>query len=215
MEAIQFLEHSVNTYESARLAIAAKGLDRADFGVFNSPYPFLGAMLLHVNQPMAAWTVLEADLARGLLDELGVKTRTQLTPAEDAQRQDLNGKLQALEPRLLKLVSAQKRTSEERAELEMLLRERNHLSSRLAKLAAEISKRELASLVQVQKALAADAAWVAWLDVTDGSGPIQSHWVCVLRATGEPHWEKVPSKPRPTANGPRMTMRRQASSAAS
>src|SRR5262245_62238047 len=50
----------------------------------------------------------------------------------------------------------------------------------------------MASLEQLQAALPDEAAFLTWVDVSDGSGAVQEHWGCVVRSRGQPHWEPLP-----------------------
>jgi len=65
-------------------------------------------------------------------------------------------------------------------------------SKMVAELAVVRSRREVAPLAQVQVALPADAAFIAWVDVADKVGGMQEHWGCVVRPQGLPHWERLP-----------------------
>ena len=60
-----------------------------------------------------------------------------------------------------------------RDELDSLIDERNRLDADLAGLAAAQSRRQVADLSAIQNSLPADAALVAWLDVTERSGHLQ------------------------------------------
>ncbi len=86
-------------------------------------------------------------------------------------------------------------------ELDALLAERRRLEADLADLAVKVSKREVADLTEVRKALPVDAALVAWVDVS--SMGTEEHWVCVVCATGDPVWERLPG------TGPGNTWTRQ------
>src|SRR5262249_2972299 len=71
----------------------------------------------------------------------------------------------------------------------------------LADLAVGLSRRELAALDDVRQALPDDAALVAWLGIS-GFG-FEEHWVCLVRSTGEPVWERLPGT-RPGGKGARQ-----------
>jgi hypothetical protein len=191
-DAAALLERSVHTYEASRLAVAVQGLERAEFGVQRSPYQQLAAALARLDRPADAWAALEAGLARGLLDQLGPASGDALAPDEEAKRRELAGRLGAFEPRLLRLSAALKRNAAEETERKTLLGERQQASSDLAALAAALSKRQVASLAQLQATLATDAAWVSWLDLSDYSGAVREHWACVVRRNGQPLWRQLP-----------------------
>jgi CHAT domain-containing protein/tetratricopeptide (TPR) repeat protein len=198
-DAVEMWVRCAQSFEAARLAIAAKGIDRAEFGTSSSPYNFLAALQARSRRPAEAWSSLEFNLARSLLDEQRAAAPRLLTPAEEAQRRELAGRRAALEPRLLKLSAMVERSAAEEKELAALLAERRQISGELAKLAVELSQRQVATRAQVQAALVADAAWIAWVDLGKTSDKVQEHWVCVLRASGEPIWEKLPAISK---NGP-------------
>jgi tetratricopeptide (TPR) repeat protein len=188
--ALASLETAARSYEATRLNAASGGLERAAFGVKLSRYPFLAAARGRAGRAADAWEALEADLARGLLDEMALRHGPGLSPAQQRQRDELRAQRAPLEARILALVRAPQRTDAETAEQERLLAQRRQLDRELADLAVAVSRRELASLAQVQAALPADAALIAWVDVEDKG--VQEHWGCVVRPQGEPHWERLP-----------------------
>src|SRR5262249_50214958 len=85
------LEKEAQSYEAARLGFAAAGLDRAAFGAQQSPYPVLAAARSRAGRAADAWAALEADLARGWLDELALRRGLSLTPDEQHQRDAWRG----------------------------------------------------------------------------------------------------------------------------
>jgi CHAT domain-containing protein/tetratricopeptide (TPR) repeat protein len=188
--ALASLEAATRSYEAARLNVATGGLDRAAFGAKQSPYPFLAAARSRSGRAADAWVALEANLARGLLDQLALHGGPGLTPAEQRQRDDLQARRTALDARILPLASRTQRTGADTAELERLVGQRQQLDESLAALAVRVSQREVAPLAQLQATLPADAAFVAWVDVALGG--IQEHWGCVVRPQGPPHWERLP-----------------------
>jgi hypothetical protein len=172
------------------LGVAAAGLDRAAFGAKQSPYAFLAAARSRAGRAADAWAALEADLARGLLDELALRRGLGLTPDEQRQRDAWRGQRPPLEGRIFGLVRRAQRTAAEEAELERLLQQRQQLEKSLGALAVAVSRREVATLASLQAALPADAAFVAWADVAFAG--VQEHWGCVVRPQGEPRWERLP-----------------------
>jgi CHAT domain-containing protein/tetratricopeptide (TPR) repeat protein len=190
--ALASLETSAQSYEAARLRVAAAGLDRAAFGAELSPYAFLAAARSRAGRAADAWAALEADLARGLLDELALRRGRSLTPDEQRQRDGWRAQRSPLEARILPLVSRAQRSAAETAELDRLLQQRRELDKSLDNLAVAVSRREVAALVPVQMALPADAAFVAWVDITVRFGGVQEHWGCVVRPQGDPRWERLP-----------------------
>jgi len=193
-EALASLETAARSYEAARLSVAAGGLERAAFGAEHSPYPFLAAARGRAGRAADAWAALEADLARGFLDQMALRRGRGLTPAEQRQRDELRARRAPLDARILALASRAQRTDAESAELEQLVAQRQQLDKSLAELAVLASQREVVPLAQFQAALPADAAFVAWVDAADGE--VQEHWGCVVRSKGEPTWERL------TGSGP-------------
>jgi tetratricopeptide (TPR) repeat protein len=190
-EALAPLETAAHSYEAARLNVAP-GLERAAYGAKGSPYPFLAAARARAGQGPESWAALEADLARGLLDEMALRRGLGLTPVEQRQRDDLRAGRPALDARVLALVSRPQRTGAETAELEGLIGQRQQLEKELAALAVVVNRREMAPLAQFQAALPADAAFVAWLDVAAPDWGVQEHWGCVAGPQGQPRWERLP-----------------------
>jgi tetratricopeptide (TPR) repeat protein len=190
-EALATAETAARSYEAARLGVAG-GLERAAYGAEHSPYPFLAAARGRAGRAADAWAALEADLARGLLDQMALHRSPSLSPAEQRHRDELRARRAPLDARILALVSRSQRTDAETADLERLVAERRQLDQSLADLAAEVSRRELAPLTQLQAALPADAAFVAWVDAVRAGGLVQEHWGCVVRPQGEPRWERLP-----------------------
>jgi len=191
-EALASVETAARSYEAARLSVAAGGLERAAYGSEHSPYPFLAAARGRAERAADAWAALEADLARGLLDEMSLRRGLGLTPTEQRQRDEQRAKRAPLDARVLALASRSQRTDADIAELDRLVAQRQQLEKSLADLAVLVSRREVASLAQFQAALPADAAFVAWVDAGDKFGEMQEHWGCLVRPQGEPHWERLP-----------------------
>jgi tetratricopeptide (TPR) repeat protein len=190
--ALVSLEAGARSYEAARLSVAVAGLERAAFGAERSPYRLLAGARSRAGRAADAWAALEADLARGWLDELALRSGLGLSPAEQRQRDEWRTQRTRLEARILALVSRAQRTAADSADLERLIEQRHELEKSLDKLAVAVSRREVAALDQLQAALAPDAAFLAWVDVSDQSGGVQEHWGCVVLAKGEPRWERLP-----------------------
>ncbi len=188
-EALAVLETAARSYEAARLSLVAGGLERAAFGAEHSPLPFLAAARSRAGRAADAWAALEADLARGMLDEMTLRRGIGLTAAEQRQRDILRARRVPLEARVLALVSRPQRNDAETAELERLVFQCRQLDGALAELAVHVSQRELATLARFQATFPADAAFVAWVDVADLG--VQEHWGCVVRPQGAPHWERL------------------------
>jgi hypothetical protein len=143
-------------------------------------------------------------MARGLLDDLAARP---LTDDERAREKELFRELERLDGRITDL-SARKspwfpgwsaRVDPEA--VEKLRREREDIQGKLIRFQADMAARhgvaagKVYDLAAIQKALRPDAALVAWLDIggdptfKDSSG---DHWVCIVRHTGDPVWERLP-----------------------
>lgn len=191
-DACKLLGQGAVTYEAARLTLAHRGRDRAVFGRDNSPYRLLAATQAHLASPAAAWVALEKDLARGLNDELAFRRGAALSASEQNRQSAFTTRLNGLRPLILELVSKQQPTNSEKDELMRLRAERRTMEAQLAELAVALSERGIAVLSEVQTSIPTDAALVAWVDESSNSGLIQEHWGCVVRAKGEPAWERLP-----------------------
>jgi CHAT domain-containing protein len=185
VEALTTWEAAARAYEAARVSVAARGLDRAAFGAKQSPYLFLAAARLRAGQTERAWAALEADLARGFLDDVSRGFGSE--PGEYGAVEQLS----LLQAHILALRKRPKRTDAEAVELERLLSQLEQLKKAMAKLAARHSLHQVAPLRRLQAVLAADSAFVFWLDIENG-GDVQEHWGCIVRPKGEPHWECLP-----------------------
>lgn len=190
-EAEPLLIDAVRGYEAGRLA-RARSVERAVGPDARTPYLLLAAAAARLGKPAAAFAALEADLARGLLDELATRTGGRLPAAEEKERAEMAVRLKGVEARVLRLATLPKPSADEQKELAALTAERRQKEDALAKLAADLSRRAVAELKAVQAALDPAAALVAWVDVVSADRRVQEHWACVLRHTGEPKWEPLP-----------------------
>ena len=186
------LRKAASAYEAARLKVAAKGLDRVAFGIDRSPYNLMAAAEAGHGDAISAWTALEADLARGLLDEAASRAGLQLTAAEERERSERTAELEKLQPQILKLVTQIDPSDDAKAELAALLEQRSAAETRLSQLAAALSQRQVADLKVVQAALPADGAFVTWVDFSTKDADVQEHWGCVVRTDRPPVWVRLP-----------------------
>jgi tetratricopeptide (TPR) repeat protein len=186
---------AVESVDASRLRVSFTGIERAACVV--SVRPALAAVLARLGQPADAWQALEEDFGRGLLDEIAVRADRGLAPAERSRLRELTGELEKLDK---SVESTPKELDKaQRAErFDELKRQRDLASIALGefqtKLVAKYGARagKVASLNEIQMALAADAALVAWVDVppmgSNASDPDGEHWGAVLRACGVPTW---------------------------
>jgi CHAT domain-containing protein/tetratricopeptide (TPR) repeat protein len=191
-EAAELVRQGAAAFEAARLNVAAGGLERAVYGAERSPYPVLAATEARLGARAAAWVAAESDLARGLSEEAATRRGVALTPSERQVQSELAAQLSGLQPRLVQLVSKQRPSEADKAELTQLKARRAALEDRLTELAVNLGRRERGSLKGVQSALAADAALVLWVDVSSQGGGVREHWGCVVRRTEEPMWQQLP-----------------------
>src|SRR5262249_52429263 len=147
-KALESLERATRSYEVARLGVTASGLDRAVYGSESSPHAFLAAARCRAGQVAQAWAALEADLGRGLRDELVSRHGVGLTGDEQRQRENLRGQRTALEAHVLALVRRPSRTNAQAAELGRLIEERQQLERSFSQLALAVGRREVATLEQ-------------------------------------------------------------------
>jgi CHAT domain-containing protein/Tfp pilus assembly protein PilF len=199
-EARDRFQSAVGSMDAARLHIAFTGLERASMAKF-SARPALAAVLARLGQPAEAWQSLEEDLGRGLLDELFARQDQRLAPAERARLSELTAALERLD----KLVDAIPRRVDrgERAKrFEELKRQRASASIALGEFQTKLVQAygalagQVASLNEIQAALPADAALVAWVDLPplgpNAADPDGDHWGVVVRSKGVPAWIPTP-----------------------
>ena len=187
---------AVKSLDKARLRVAFTGLERAG-GIKASPGPALAAVLARLGQPAEAWQSLEEDLGRGLLDELAARRDQRLAPAERARLGELTAALERLD----KLVEATPKgldQAERAKRFEELKRQRELASIALGEFQTKLDRDykvlagEVATLNEIQAAMPADAALVAWVDIPpagpNAADPDGEHWGVVVRSKGVPAW---------------------------
>ncbi|MGO9467966.1 MAG: tetratricopeptide repeat protein [Isosphaeraceae bacterium] len=187
---------AVKSLDKARLRVAFTGLERAG-GTKESVRPALAAVLARLGQPAEAWQSLEEDLGRGLLDELAARQDRRLTPAERARLGELTTGLDRLD----RLVEARPQGLDkaERAQrFEELRRGRELASIALGEFQTKLVEvhgplaGQVARLTEIQVALPADAALIAWVDLAPAgpraADPGGEHWGVVVRSRGTPAW---------------------------
>jgi tetratricopeptide (TPR) repeat protein len=186
---------AVESLDKARLGVAFTGLERA--GTKVSPRPALAAVLARLGQPVDAWQSLEEDLGRGLLDELAARQDRRLTPAERARLRELTAALDRLD-KLVETTPKGLDQTERAKRFEDLKRQRELASIALGEFQTRLVQDHdtlagnVAKLNEVQAALPADAALVAWVDIPpagpSAADPDGEHWGVVVRSRGVPAW---------------------------
>jgi tetratricopeptide (TPR) repeat protein len=181
-EALHAWQAALLGHDTGRLARASTGFDRALVGA-NYLTPRQGLVLVHarLKEPSLAWQHAEADLARGLLDDLG--------GALD-ENASMRAQRKKLDERLLPLLTSGKLSEDQQRLRQELTAQRRDLLTRMAKDGAARSGGRLWSLQRIQKHLSDDAALLLWVSARG------ENWGCVLRAHGEPRWQRL-SGPRP------------------
>ncbi|MBL8799520.1 MAG: tetratricopeptide repeat protein [Planctomycetia bacterium] len=186
---------AVTAFEEGRRQVSFRGLGRTAYTARHSPRTVLAASLLHNGKPVEAWQQLEANLARGLLDELAVRP---YTPEERQREQSLLPQLAQIEGRLTALSGAPRGSAD--AALKEARTRRDALQTDLVQLQADLTAKygvaagQVYDLPRVQAQLPATGAIIAWLDIPahpkapDTTG---EHWGCVVRAQGDPVWVRL------------------------
>jgi len=189
---------AMKSLDAARLRVAFTGLERA--GTRELMRPALAAVLARLGQPAEAWQSLEDDLGRGLLDELAARQDRRLTPAERARLRELTAALERLDkvvestPRNLDQVERAKRFEDLKRQRALASIGLGELQTKLVQdhgpLAGQVSK-----LKEIQAALPADAALVAWVEIPppgpNAADPDGEHWGVVVRSRGIPAWVPI------------------------
>ncbi|MFI5459559.1 MAG: CHAT domain-containing protein [Isosphaerales bacterium] len=157
----------------------------------------LAAVLARLGQPSGAWQSFEEDLGRGLLDELAARQDRRLAPAERARLHELTSELERFD-RLVETTPKGLDQAERAKRFEELKRQRELASIALGEFQTKLVQKygtlagQVASLKDIQAALPADAALVAWVDIPplerNAADPNGEHWGVVIRSRGIPAW---------------------------
>jgi CHAT domain-containing protein len=193
------------SFEAARLRISTIGLDRATFTAGNSPLPGLTVCLARAGQAADAWKYCEANLARGLLDEVSARLARSLSDEERRRERELLGRLEQLDGQILALLRKPRETNASQPAFASLIEQRQALLSELARWAASLTAREVSDQQHIQARLPIGAALLTWVDfpgLPGSADPGGEHWACLLRSSGAPLWVKLPG------NGPNGAWRR-------
>jgi CHAT domain-containing protein/tetratricopeptide (TPR) repeat protein len=196
-KAVALAAAAAGSFESARRRVAFGGLDRAGRMAESSPFPALAAAAARGGKPDTAWQALEQNLARGLLDDLSARPLS----AEDRRRErELLGRLDLLDRQVAALPAGGGADAEGRPADE-LRRQREAAQADFARFQADLATRygvaagEVYGLARIQAQLPADAALLAWVDLSDQDkrvDPKGDHWACLVRHRGDPVWVRLP-----------------------
>ncbi len=190
---------AVKSLDASRLRVAFAGLERAA-GTKQAVRPGLAAVLARLGQPALAWQTLEEDLGRGLLDELAARQDKRLTPAERARLRELTAALEQLD-KLVETTPHGTDQAERVKRFEDLKRQRALASIALGEFQTKLVQTygplagQVGRLNEIQAALPADAALVAWVDIPpagpNAADPDGEHWGVVVRSRGIPSWVPI------------------------
>jgi tetratricopeptide (TPR) repeat protein len=197
-EAEEMYSHGAELFLAARLRIAAGGLQRAARTSERSPLLHFAALLARNGKPAEAWDRLEQGLGRGTWDDLSARLRR---PAKEQARQtELAAKLERLDQLLARHSAVEKPSAEQEKEREALLRRRREAREELNRFAQHLEETygpaqgQVFGRSQIQAALPADTALIAWIDLPAGRGaadPRGEHWAVLLRSRGEPVFQRL------------------------
>jgi hypothetical protein len=157
--------------------------------------PSLAACLARSGRAAEAWKAWEADLARGLLDDLAARRARPLCAKEGRRAQELTAAMHLLDKQLAALVQHRELTDAHRQQLDKLHQRRDALLLDLAEFEAALDRThgpvtgQVYDLAAIQKQLPADAALVGWLDLRgrpSAADPNGAHWACLVRPRGAP-----------------------------
>jgi tetratricopeptide (TPR) repeat protein len=194
---------AVKSLDAARLRVAFTGMERAE--AREPVHIALAALLARLGRPAEAWQSLEEDLGRGLLDELAARDDRARSPADRDRLHALTADLERLD----KLMETRPKDLDQAgraARFEGLMRRRELASIALGEFQARLVQDHgplagrVAERNEIQAALPADAALIAWVDLApagpNAADPDGEHWGVVVRPRGEPAWVPI------AGNGP-------------
>jgi tetratricopeptide (TPR) repeat protein len=192
-EAEQLATQAAENFSRTRLRITSSGLDRVSFTRQHTPFPLLAVLLARRDQPALAWQRFEQSLGQGIGDDFAVRLQRPL--AERQRQAHLLGRLRYLDSQLQQLAAVRNPTATQQEQRQQLLAELLQKQNELAKLYNDLEAKYGAAagrvlpLAELQKALPADAAFLAWLDLRDDEQRKDSegeHWAILLKASGQP-----------------------------
>jgi hypothetical protein len=192
-EAEQVCKRAAEHFEITRLHAGASGGERAQFASQFVPQLALAALRARRGRGRQAWAAAEAQLARGLLDDLSASRQADLDPDQRQRLGQLQEELAVLSKKILDVHLAPERHAAKKKELQRWLARSRELAGGLGALAAEQSRKQVAPLTQAQRNLPADSALLLWVDFAEtGRREGGEHWGCVVRSAGEPAWVPLP-----------------------
>jgi tetratricopeptide (TPR) repeat protein len=198
LEARDRWRSAARSLDGARVLLAFAGMERA--GTNLSVRPPLAALSARLGQPEEAWQQLEEDLGRGLLDELAARQDRRLAPGERARLRELTDEIERLD-RLVETTPKDLDQAGRARRFEDLKHKRDLASIALGEFQSKLLEEygplagRVSGLKEIQAALPADAAFVAWVDIPpaarNSAVPDGEHWGVVIRSRGIPVWVPI------------------------
>jgi CHAT domain-containing protein/tetratricopeptide (TPR) repeat protein len=196
-EAERILRRAAESFDKARLHVAATGLERAVFTSIHSPLQMLSAVLARNGKSEDAWQRFEESLARGTWDDLTAHLRR--PQAERDKQAEIIARIDRLN-KLLEKASVAKPTPEQSKQRDELLSQLAKAYDELSTFAQQLEKKygpvagQIFSREKIQVSLTADTALLGWLDIPGQpkvADPNGEHWAVLLRSSGEPIWVRL------------------------
>jgi tetratricopeptide (TPR) repeat protein len=185
-----FWRSATESFSKARLRIAATGLGRATITSEHSPLPAFTAILVRNGKLEDAWQRFEESLARGTWDDLSARLK------RPQSERDKQAQIAARIDRLQKLIektSVAKPTPEQSKQRDGWLSQLLQAYDDLAVFTKQLEEKygpvagQVFVRAQIQAALPADTALIAWLDIPGqpkAVDPNGEHWAILLRSSG-------------------------------
>jgi tetratricopeptide (TPR) repeat protein len=176
--AVAHLRQALSGYEIGRLESNVAGFDRSQFTrESREPHTLLAVCLAHLGKAEDAWQHAEAELARGLLDDLSSSAAGSEEVAASARaRRDV------IDKQLLPLLRSSELSARDRQRRDALLGERKKVTAELVEWVTKRSEEQVWKRADIQKQISADTAVVFWF------GLFGHHYGCVLRSEGLPRF---------------------------
>jgi tetratricopeptide (TPR) repeat protein len=197
---------AVRTLDRARIYASFQGLERAVYAAKHPSCLLAAALQARNGKPLQAWQSLEADLARGLLDDLSARHSRPLLTAERDRENQLLKTLQSLEDQLVALAISKTPRPELQKKIDALQEKRDQTQRALLEFQQQLVEKygpavgQVYDCARIQSHLGPETALLAWVDLAGRStaaDPNGEHWACLLRSSGDPIWVKLPgSGPR-------------------
>jgi tetratricopeptide (TPR) repeat protein len=179
-EAAHLWQEAAPLQEVVRASATSAGFDRSRFAVHGTSTRInLAIALARLGMPRSAYRYAEANLARGLLEDLGAG-QEDMAAAEASRLEKLDERLEPLLGRA-DLNAAQRGLHDE------LLRQRREVLAGRSRRLAAAAQRLLLGVDAIQRHIPVDAALVLWLDAPK----MREHWGCVLRRNGPSVWQRL------------------------